>query len=79
MTDIAEQQPTAPAAPRSTKSATVTKMLSRNRGATLTEIMSATCWQPHSTRAFLTGVRKKGIELLKETRSNGEISYRIER
>jgi len=62
-----------------TKSAAVTKLLSRNKGATLGEIMAITHWQPHSTRAFLTGLRKKGIELLRETRSGGETSYRIDR
>ena len=65
--------------PRTTKSAAVTKLLSRNKGATLGEIMAITQWQPHSTRAFLTGLRKKGVELLRETRSGGETSYRIDR
>lgn len=71
----------APSAPTSrvTKSATVIKLLSRNKGATLGEIMAITHWQPHSTRAFLTGLRKKGVELLRETRSGGETSYRIDR
>jgi len=64
---------------RVTKAATVTKLLSRNRGATLAEIMAATNWQPHSTRAFLTGLRKKGAALLKEARRDGETSYRIAR
>jgi DNA-binding IclR family transcriptional regulator len=64
---------------RSTKSATVIKLLSRNRGATLAEIMAATHWQPHSSRAFLTGLRKKGMVLIKESRRDGETSYRIER
>lgn len=83
MTDQIEQAETeaavaAPAA-RITKSATVIKLLSRNRGATLAEIMQVTQWQPHSSRAFLTGLRKKGTVLLKETRKDGETSYRIER
>jgi hypothetical protein len=39
--------------------------------------MAATHWQPHSSRAFLTGLRKKGADLLKETRRDGETSYRI--
>lgn len=66
----------APAQPRTSKAATVTKLLSRNRGATLAEIMEATHWQPHSARAFLSGIRKKR-ELLKETRRTGETSYRL--
>lgn len=83
MTDIINEtdtpeQTTSPAA-RVTKAATVTKLLSRNRGATLAEIMAATNWQPHSSRAFLTGLRKKGAILLKEARRDGETGYRIER
>lgn len=62
---------------RPTKSATVIKLLSRNRGATLAEIMAATAWQPHSTRSFLTGLRKRGMELIRETRRSGETSWRI--
>jgi uncharacterized protein DUF3489 len=59
------------------KSATVTRMLSRGTGATVAEIMKSTGWQEHSCRAFLTGVRKTN-ELLKEQRSDGKTAYRIE-
>lgn len=59
------------------KSATVTKMLSRGAGATLAEIMKSTGWKEHSCRAFLTGVRKS-IKLLKEQRPDGKTAYRIE-
>jgi len=61
------------------KSATVQKLLSRGKGATLAEIMAATHWQPHSCRAFLTGLRKKGVMLLKEARANGDTCWRIVR
>ena len=60
----------------STKTAMVTKILSREKGATLLEMSKATGWQPHSCRAFLTGMRKKG-DILKEQRSDGQLSYRI--
>lgn len=63
--------------PRTTKSATVTKLLSRTKGATLGEISGATGWQSHSCRAFLTGLRKKGKELIKEQRADGATAYRI--
>ena len=59
-----------------TKAAMVTKILSREKGATLLEMSKATGWQPHSCRAFLTGLRKKG-EILKEQRNDGQLSYRI--
>lgn len=76
---VASTGASAPPTSRTTKSAAVTKLLSRNKGATLGEIMAITHWQPHSTRAFLTGLRKKGVDLLRETRSGGETSYRIDR
>ncbi|KKC27996.1 DUF3489 domain-containing protein [Sphingomonas sp. SRS2] len=66
----------APAPARPSKAAAVIKLLSRNRGATLADIMEATHWQAHSARAFLSGVRKKR-ELLKEARRTGETSYRL--
>lgn len=59
-----------------TKAAMVTKILSREKGATLLEMGKATGWQPHSCRAFLTGLRKKG-SILKEQRSDGQLAYRI--
>lgn len=60
-----------------TKAAMVTKILSREKGATLLEMSKATGWQPHSCRAFLTGLRKKGT-ILKEQRSDGSLAYRTE-
>ena len=59
-----------------TKAAMVTKILSREKGATLLEMSKATGWQLHSCRAFLTGLRKKG-DILKEQRGDGQLSYRI--
>ena len=65
--------------PTPTKSASVQKLLSRGKGATLTEMMDSTGWKPHSTRAFLTGLRKRGRDLIRECRPGGETSWRIER
>jgi hypothetical protein len=67
--------PTTVAAP--TKSATVIKLLLRAKGATLLELIAATDWQPHSVRAFLSGLRKKRRVLAREPRKNGEPAYRI--
>lgn len=56
-------EPPAPAAapaPRVTKSALVLDLLRRVDGATLPELIDATGWLPHTTRAALTGLRKKG-------------------
>lgn len=62
-----------------TKAANVQKLLSRPKGATLSEIMEATGWLSHSARAFMTGLRKKGDNLVRECRTSGETSWRIER
>lgn len=62
-----------------TKADRVTKILSRGRGATVSEIVTETGWQPHSARAFLSGLRKRGIMLVKEERKSGETGYRIDK
>jgi hypothetical protein len=48
------------ATPRTSKTADVIAMLQRDSGATLPELVEATGWLPHTTRAALTGLRKKG-------------------
>jgi len=60
-----------------TKSAQMSKLLRRPRGATTTDLCAATQCQPHSVRALLSGLRKKGARLVRETRKSGEGSYRI--
>jgi hypothetical protein len=48
-------------APRpSSKLATLLVLLERPEGATLERLVEATGWLPHSTRAVLTGLRKRG-------------------
>ena len=59
------------------KSVLVTKLLRRGKGASLAELQDATGWQPHSVRAFLSGLRKKGEVLVKEERKSGETAYRV--
>ena len=43
-----------------TKSSAVLTLMQRDQGATLAELVEETGWQPHTTRAMLTGLRKKG-------------------
>ena len=59
------------------KSTAVIKLLTRARGATVAEMQVATSWQPHSVRAYLSGLRKAGRALDKEERKSGETSYRL--
>ena len=60
-----------------TKATIVSKLLSRPRGASLGDITAATGWQAHSIRAFLTGLRRKGVNLEREQRRDGATGYRI--
>lgn len=55
-----------------TKSALVLEMLRRESGATLDELTGATNWLPHTTRAALTGLRKKGHAI--DKRKRGEVT-----
>ena len=59
------------------KSDNIQKLLGRAKGASIAEITDATGWQPHSARAFLTGLRKKDITIVRESRKDGETAYRI--
>lgn len=52
------------------KIATVLDLLRRPDGATLAEMVEATGWLPHSTRAALTGLRKKGHVIAKGSRGD---------
>lgn len=70
--------PVALKAPTSiSKSDTVIELLLRTKGATPLELSAATGWQPHSVRAFLSGLRKKGRSIGREPRQVGPAAYRI--
>jgi hypothetical protein len=45
---------------KTTKTDNVVALLKRKQGATLDELVKATGWLPHTTRAAMTGLRKKG-------------------
>ena len=62
---------------RKTKAAAISRLLSREKGATIEEIIKATEWQAHSCRAFLTGLRKKGSNIIREERGDGKTAYRM--
>ncbi len=67
----------ATATPRATKAGAVLALLSQPAGATLGELISLTGWLPHTTRAALTGLRKKGHAIVRGTR-DGTTCYRID-
>ena len=60
-----------------TKQARVITLLGRDTGASLIELIAATGWLPHTTRAALTGLRHKGFVLDRGKRADGTTIYRI--
>jgi hypothetical protein len=60
------------------KKALVLSLLSRPEGATIDDLLSATNWLPHTTRAALSGLRKEGYEFAKSKNAKGETIYRTE-
>ena len=51
-------------------------MLSRKNGVTIDELIAATGWLPHTTRAALTGLRKRG-HTIERRRTDDVTHYRI--
>lgn len=71
-------EPTARPAPRSgTKLAGVIALLERPDGASIAELTTATGWLPHTTRAALTGLRKRGIAVVRSKREDGTTVYHL--
>jgi hypothetical protein len=62
--------------PRVSKSDIVLNLLSRADGATIAELIEVTDWLPHTTRAALTGMRKKG-HAIERSKRDDQTCYRI--
>ncbi len=74
-----EPGPACPSAPRGgSKLAQAIELLQRDHGATINELMAATGWLAHTTRAALTGLRKRGytVEIDRSDDKRGSF-YRI--
>lgn len=70
-TDVKIEQP-------ATKNGQVMELLQRNDGASLEEMSTLAIWLPHSTRAFLTGLKKRGHEITSDNVDvDGVRRYRI--
>jgi len=65
-----------PAPARATKQALIIGLLQRQEGATLADLVAATGWLPHTTRAALTRLRQAGHVLEKIRGETGTV-YRI--
>lgn len=60
-----------------TKAALVEDLLLKVDGASLGDLCQATGWLPHTCRAFLAGLRKKGRAVERSKREDGVTIYRI--
>lgn len=69
-----EVQPTQPRMP--SKSETVLMLIRRPEGATLEDLVAATGWLPHTTRAAMTGLKKKGHQITR-TKLEGVSRYAV--
>lgn len=61
---------------RVTKTSIIVDLLKREQGASLGELIAATDWLPHTTRAALTGLRKKG-HVVTRTKVDSKTRYAI--
>lgn len=68
---------TAPQQPRQTKASVFEALLTREGGSSLEALCEATGWQTHTCRAFLTGLRKKGREVIRASDKDGKSIYLI--
>ncbi|PQV57903.1 uncharacterized protein DUF3489 [Defluviimonas denitrificans] len=70
---------TTPSARAESKKTRLIKMLHKDDGSTITTISAALGWQPHTTRAAITGLRKTGhkVETAKPADGSSGLIYRI--
>lgn len=59
------------------KKETLIKLLTRQSGATIAQMQKATGWQAHSIRAALTGLRKAGHQVSRDSNAKGLAVYRL--
>jgi len=65
----------APAGKAPSKQQQLAALVVRDEGATLDQMIAATGWLPHTTRAALTGLKKKGY-VISSDRVDGVRTYR---
>ena len=70
------KQATKPRACHRTKQSKLADMLRRKDGATISQIMKAFSWQPHTARAAISGLKKRG-ERVESAIENSKRVYRI--
>ena len=63
---------------RGSKRAQIIALMQGMAGATLNDMVEATGWLPHTTRAALTGLRHKGYAIARGKNAKAETVYRID-
>lgn len=61
-----------------TKQAKLVSLLSRKSGVTLAKASETLGWQKHTTSAAMTGLRKRGYEIIRTERKTGDSVYIIQ-
>jgi hypothetical protein len=75
---VVQPQPSVVRSPRpGSKLACLVAMLACPDGASIDELITALNWLPHSTRAALTGLRKRGYALTTIRTTGAPTRYRI--
>ena len=59
------------------KQALIVDLLSRPEGASLDDLVAATGWLPHTARAALTGLRRRGFTIERGPAHDGRSVYRV--
>jgi hypothetical protein len=61
------------------KKADIIRLLERAKGATLAELITATGWQPHSVRGFISGTLGKRLKMKIDSfrTEKGDRAYRV--
>jgi Protein of unknown function (DUF3489) len=68
---------TATATKSASKANLVLNLLKRPEGATIPQLVVATGWLPHTTRAALTGLKKKGHAVTSSRATDEDRVYRV--
>lgn len=71
------KKPAASVKRQGSKQDIIIRLLQRPNGATIPDLQKATGWQPHSVRAALTGLRKKGHQIQRTKTNGGVTQYRM--
>ena len=78
--EVADGAPAAAERPKAgSKRTLILALMRREQGATIGDLIGATGWLPHTTRAALTGLRKSGVAIARTREPEADASvYRIE-